>query len=72
MIGMPGCRIVGAVVGPLAPRYERGPIAAKVVRHDYLRCWCGQALWHGEAWSTGTPLFVCRAENRVVDRRKVS
>lgn len=72
MIGMPGCRIWGAVVGPLAPRYERGPIAATVVRHPYLRCACGQALWHGEAWSTGTPLYVCRACNLVADRRHVS
>lgn len=70
---MPGCHIRAAVLGTLAPRYERGPIAARVIPHEYLRCFsCGQTLWHGEAWSVGTPLYVCRAENRVVDQRRVS
>lgn len=71
MLGMLGCRIRAAALGLPAPRYERGPIAASVVRHEYLRCFCGQALWHGEAWSVGTPVFVCRAENRVLDQRRV-
>lgn len=72
MIGMPGCLIRGAVLGVPAPRYERGPVACKIVRHPYLRCvGCDDRLWWGEAWSVGTPVFVCRSCNVVADQREV-
>lgn len=71
MIGMPDCRIRGAVLGAVAPYGDIGAVSVMCDEHPYLICDpFGHPLWQGRA-TTGAEVFICHECSRILDKRRV-
>jgi hypothetical protein len=67
----PPCPILLGVIDAPTRYVENVPVAATVLPHPYLRCFCSDRIWHGMTVD-GAPILVCRACNSLIDQRRVS
>lgn len=70
MIGMPGCRMLGAVMARV-PYGDVGAVHVLLGEHPYLRCHdCAGPLDWGPT-SAGATVYVCHPCGRILDTRRV-